>query len=268
MANIIIAPEHQASPSAHKTRAETRMEWRQGEKHSDEWWKSYDEEMRPQFDEAMKKEMAELRYSTKSSDEAIEMMLQRFEENCSNEDTKKQRWAGQERWQGKDNEEMRRGRVLHAYTFIDILRRSGVDARIDTPKTTIFTENDDGKIVPIYTPSISSARIWLNHGSNKGLVGVNAWVYDDEARRKVQRTITSLQYPYSQEYSLMRFNDHNVPTKEKFRGWRTVLLVLILQGVLTEEEAHNAFGRPRGPASEFYQMQLQVQRNIRAGLTI
>lgn len=244
------------------------MAWTGAEKKSAEWYKDYDREMEPVYDEAMKKEMAELRYASDTSEEAVEMMLKRFEENYCNEDTRKQRWDGQERWQGKEAEEMRKGRILHAYTFIDILRRSGVDARIDTPKRLMFTEGDGGRLNTLVTPTISSARIWLNHGSNKGLVGVNAWVKDEASGRLIEKTVTSLQYPYSQEWSVMRFDKYNIPTKEKYRGWRTTLLVLIVAGVITEEEAHRAFGAGRGPASEFYQMQLQIQRNIRMGVAL
>jgi hypothetical protein len=146
------------------------------------------------------------------------------------------------------------------------LRRSGVYARIDTPKQTIWTEDHDGRKTVLVTPTMSSARIWLNHGTTRGLVGVNAWVKDEVSGRRVEKTVTTLQYPYAQEWSVMRFSDYNVPTKEKFRGWRTTLLNLIVAEVLTEAEAHRAFGNPHGPASEFYQLQLQVQRNIRMGV--
>jgi hypothetical protein len=264
MANVIIKPEHQAAPKQEAV----RMAWNGSEKHSAEWWKNYDQELTPVYDEAMRKEMAELRFATDSSEEAVEMMLKRFEENYCHEDTRKQRWNGQERWQGKEAEEMRRGRVLHAYEFIAILRRSGVDARIDTPKRLIFTEDNEGRKTQWVTPTISSARIWLNHGSNKGLVGVNAWVKDEASGRRIEKTITSLQYPYSQEWSVMRFNQYNVPVKEKYRGWRTTLLVLMMADVLTEQEAHKAFGPGRGVASEFYQLQLQAYRNIRMGVKL
>jgi len=266
MANVIIAPEHQAAPKEQAPLTLRTMNIG-ASKHSGEWWKDYDKEMEPEYDEAMKQEMARLRYTSATSEEAIEMMLQRFEENLCNEATRKQRWAGQERWQGKEAEEMRRGRVLHAYTFMEILRRSGVDARIDTPKGFKWVEGDGGVLNTFVTPTVSSARLWLNHGSNKGLVGVNAWVKDEESGTLIEKTVTSLQYPYSQEWSVMRFDKYNVPTKEKFRGWRTALLVLIIAGVLTEEEAHRAFGPGTGDASEFYQMQLQVQRNIRKGVS-
>ena len=96
---------------------------------------------------------------------------------------------------------------------------------------------------------------------------MNAWVKDEATGMLIEKTVTSLQYPYSQEWSVMRFDQYNVPKKEKYRGWRTALLVLILADVITEKEAHRAFGAGRGPASEFYQMQLQTHRNVRMGLT-
>lgn len=268
MANVIIPTEHQAAPNVAQTPTQVKMAWREGEKHSEEWWKSYDEEMTPVYDEQMKREMAELRYASKTSEEAVEEMMRRYEENYTNEDTKKQRWSGQERWQGKENEAMRRGQVLHVFEFMEKLRRAGVDARIDSPTQLVWTENDEGRLVSFVTPTISSARIWLNHGINGGRVGVNAWVKDDETGRKVQTTITSLQYPYSQEWSVMRFDKYDVPTKEKYRGWRTALLVLIIAGVITEREAEKAFGKAHGVVAEFYNMQLQVNRNVRAGLVI
>ena len=140
-----------------------------------------------------------------------------------------------------------------------------------------------------------NARIWLNEWSAAGLVGVNAWMIPEpmeqegyllelsqattqrqkdlltanflavRAGRKVQRTLTSLQEPYGPEWSVMRFNAHGVATKEKYRGWRTAMLVLIAAGVLTENEVDRAFGPPMGEAGAWYRMQLQVYRQIRLG---
>jgi hypothetical protein len=266
MANVIIRPEHQAAPKVEELRTAQVMRSVRSSKHSDQWFKDYDEEMTPVYDEAMKREMEQLRYTTESSEEAVEMMLQRFEENYCSEATRKQRWDGQLRWMGKEAEEMRRGRVMHAYTFMEILRRSGVDARIDTPTQLKWVEGEGGVLKHFVTPTISSARLWLNHGSNRGLVGVNAWVKDEATGMMIEKTVTSLQYPYGQEWSVMRFDQYNIPKKEKYRGWRTTLLVLIIAGVLTEKEAHKAFGEGRGAASEFYQMQLQIQRNLSMGV--
>ena len=64
------------------------------------------------------------------------------------------------------------------------------------------------------------------------------------------------------ELSLMNFDDHGVPLAERRRGWRTVLLQLILKGLITEEKANKIFGKPRNdPAFARYNGMLQAFRN-------
>jgi len=202
----------------------------------------------------------------------VEENLEQWEANV--ELAKRNRTPGQERWQGKENEEMRLVRILHPHRIMYLLQRAGVDARLDEHP---------------------NARIWLNSWSRGGLVGVNAWVNPQEmdhegyleelrnattqeqkdlltenfmaarAGRKVRKTITSLQYPYGPEWSIMRFDDYGVATKEKYRGWRTAMLALIVAGVLKEEEVDRAFGPALGPAGEFYRRQCQVWRQIKIG---
>lgn len=202
----------------------------------------------------------------------VEENLEQWELNCLA--ARKQRTEGQERWQGKENEEMRLVRIMHPHKIFELLRRAGVDARLEEHR---------------------NARIWLNEWSAKGLVGINAWVKPQEmdelgyleqlrdartqeqkdlltanfmaARegRLVRKTITSLQYPYGPEWSIMRFNEYDVATKEKYRGWRTAMLTLIVADVLREEEVDCAFGPAIGPAAEFYRRQCQVWRQIRVG---
>jgi hypothetical protein len=162
--------------------------------------------------------------------------------------------------------------ILHPSAVMRRLRLAGVDAR---------------------DSEHPNARIWLNDWSAAGLVGVNAWVAPQEmdeegylhslryaetqrqkdlltanfyacrAGRKVQRTLTSLQEPYGPEWSIMRFNAHGVATKERYRGWRTAMLVLIVADILTEDEVDRAFGRPLGEAGAWYRSQLQVWRRIK-----
>lgn len=147
-----------------------------------------------------------------------------------------QRWDGQERWQGKERQEARKVNVLHYREFQRRLKRVGVE----------ITFNDFSKL---------------------GRIGMNARVMDfDELGNCIgmaKKTVTTLQYPWSYEWSIMRFNEYNVPTQEKFRGWRTALLVLISYGVCTEAQAHEALGQPNGDASLFYREQLFNLRNKR-----
>lgn len=50
---------------------------------------------------------------------------------------------------------------------------------------------------------------------------------------------------YMPELSIMRFDEHGVPTNERRRGWRTCLLQMILKDILTEEKAVELFGPPK-----------------------
>lgn len=63
------------------------------------------------------------------------------------------------------------------------------------------------------------------------------------------------------EFSMCRFDDHGTIIDEKFRGWRTCLLQLILKGFLTEETVTKVFGEAIGPASKRYNSLLYEWRN-------
>jgi hypothetical protein len=51
------------------------------------------------------------------------------------------------------------------------------------------------------------------------------------------------------ELSMMNFDDHGAPLAERRRGWRTVLLQLLLSGFITEEAVDKEFGKPRQDAA-------------------
>jgi hypothetical protein len=70
-----------------------------------------------------------------------------------------------------------------------------------------------------------------------------------------------MQCPYCPEYSIMRFNEYNVPINQKYIGWRTALLKCIFAGAVTEEQAMEAFGPAYGPRAGFYREQLYKWRN-------
>lgn len=63
------------------------------------------------------------------------------------------------------------------------------------------------------------------------------------------------------EYSIHEFDGRDVLIREKSRGWRTVLLRLILNGLITETQAEEVFGPAVGPASAVYNRRLQNFRN-------
>lgn len=77
--------------------------------------------------------------------------------------------------------------------------------------------------------------------------------------------VCAVQAGYMPEYSVLRFDEHRLPVNEKFRGWRTVLLRLILGGFISENDAHRVFGPPPiNAASRRYRHQLWEFRNRKA----
>ena len=222
-----------------------------------------DEVMTSPSDEALL-QAANLQMSDRASSANVLDEVHRLEEDAVGA-AKGQRWEGQERWQGRENEEMRLVRVMHPHTVFERLRRAGVDARTESPEFDVWTVGGDGK--PELRKVVrSTGRIWLSRESRVGRIGVMAYVPDQMTGRREIRQVTTLQYPYGPEWSLMRFNSVGVATDERYRGWRTAMLQMVLADVLTEREVERAFGPATGPASLHYREQMQGYRNRKAGL--
>jgi hypothetical protein len=66
------------------------------------------------------------------------------------------------------------------------------------------------------------------------------------------------------EYEFVNFDDKGVVVNTRRRGWRTVLLQMILKGFITEELAQKVFGPAQGPASNRYNATLYAIRNREA----
>lgn len=273
--NINIPLEHQSAPSLRYdpvlAREAALVEDPDAASRRD--WDAFDREMdQPGHHDPA---IALLRRMENNPQAWVDENLELYESNRAK--AKQQQLPGQDRWEGKEHEEQRLVNILHPSQIMRRLRQAGVDAREEEHP---------------------NARIWLNDWTSKGLVGVNAWVaprpMDQEGyllelsyattqrakdiltanfhaclnHRKVVRTLTSLQDPYGPEWSVMRFNEYGVATREKFRGWRTAMLVLIAAEILTEEEVDRAFGPPLGEAGAWYRYQLQCYRQIRLGRAI
>ena len=70
------------------------------------------------------------------------------------------------------------------------------------------------------------------------------------------------QVPAMWEWSVLRLDRHGLPNGEDFRGYRTVLAQLIVKDILSEQKAHEIFGRPTdGPVSRRYRETLFEFRN-------
>ncbi len=74
--------------------------------------------------------------------------------------------------------------------------------------------------------------------------------------------VAYVQIPAMYEWSVLKLDRHNVPSGEDFRGWRTVLSQLIIKDILSEERAHQIFGRPAlNKISRVYRRTLYFHRN-------
>jgi hypothetical protein len=74
------------------------------------------------------------------------------------------------------------------------------------------------------------------------------------------------QRPYMIEYEVVRFDERGVPLDSRYRGYRTVLLNLLMKGMLTEQQITKAFGPATGPASGRYNKMLYELRKQGLGL--
>lgn len=226
--------------------------------------KSYDEEL-PTPD-------VELVYDERpATQQTLEAEQELFEENYRSAHAR--RWKGQERWQGRRNEEMRLVNILHPHEVMRRLQAAGVEASIDAAVKLAWVPDDATGLLVLRPKVRSTARLWLHDDviyekgtadTNAGRIGVSAWITEPDGAR-MPRCITFLQWDCGPEWSLMHFDQFDVPMKERYRGWRTALLKLILAGVLTEDEVNRAFGPVvQNEASELYRETLQSYRERRA----
>lgn len=76
------------------------------------------------------------------------------------------------------------------------------------------------------------------------------------------RYITEIQIPAQIEWSVLRLDEHGLPNGYDYIGWRNAVSMLIRKGVLTEERAHEIFGRPTdGIVSRRYRRTLWAHRH-------
>jgi hypothetical protein len=73
-----------------------------------------------------------------------------------------------------------------------------------------------------------------------------------------------LQTPAMWEWSVLKLDKRGLPDGEAFRGYRTVEMQLIEKGIISEQRAHQIFGRPTdGEASRIFRRNLFWLRNRR-----
>lgn len=196
------------------------------------WFDTYDEEFETpdsQDDPRLKAavEALETRFVDKSPEQHVEEALLQYEKTYAA--MQSQRWKGQERWMGRENVESRLTRIMFCRDFIARLNATGCHF------------------------------LFLNDFSLRSQVGMNFLRPTEHGQEA--KYIGAMQCPYCPEYSVMRFNEYNVPVNQKYIGWRTALLKCIFAGAVTEEQALEAFGPALGRASVFYREELFKFRN-------
>jgi len=72
--------------------------------------------------------------------------------------------------------------------------------------------------------------------------------------------VTWVQRPFMIEMEIPHFDEHNVPLGPRYRGWRSVLMMLRLKEFLPESTINKVFGRANGPCSEKYNKFMQSMR--------
>ena len=91
---------------------------------------------------------------------------------------------------------------------------------------------------------------------------VGLWAFKPGSDQVI--SIAYCQIPAMVEWSVLRLDKRGLPNGEAFRGWRTVLSQLILKGIISEQKAHEIFGRPvDGPVSRRYRQSMYWFRNRR-----
>jgi hypothetical protein len=225
------------------------------------------------YDEELQTPDVEIKYDDRpASQETIEAEQEMFEENYRS--AHERRWKGQQRWMGRHNEEARLVNIMHPHAIIRKLQDAGVDCSIEPAVSWVWVADDKTGLLTLHQKTRSRARLWLHEdavylkgtsATHAGRIGVSAWVWNRSGERVV-KCLTSLQWDCGPEWSLMHFDNMDVPTTERYRGWRTALLALITNDVLTEDEVDRAFGPVvHNQASELYRETLQSYRERKAG---
>lgn len=172
-------------------------------------WESYDRELTGQrVSPELAAEIAEYakkRYQDAPVDSQTQEILAENRE-INQGIAREYQWANPEEYA---NQEERIGRVIHSSELITLLRKAGI--------TCFYRQH----------PHPDKATLLV---SIKGKpLEAGCWV----------------QLGHMPELSIMNFDEYGAPLAEKRRGWRTVLLQLILKGVITEEKANLMFGKPK-----------------------
>lgn len=189
-------------------------------------WETYAEELEVKMTPELAAEVAD--YATRFHDgegtnQAREELAMRKEMNDAS--VNEYKWATEEEYA---DIQARIGRILHHSEFISRLRKIGVRCW--------FSEH----------PHLDKLTFLVQRNADVMLK---------------PEVLCFAQRGYAPEFTVMGFDDHGVPLAERYRGWRTVLLRLIMSKLVTEERAHKEFGRVERRCGDRYNSVLHGLRN-------
>lgn len=188
-------------------------------------WETYNDQMTERLDPELEAAIAEFASHDPHghTDSQTEEELCRVKEENDNL-ARDYQWLNPGEY---EDEKARIGRIMHSSELIKKLTEEcGISAR--------------------YRPHPQPKRITLLVDTSQGIKGmeVACWV----------------QFGYMPEYSICNFDDHGVVLQEAYRGWRTVLLQLLVKHMIDEETINRVFGEAVGPAARKY---LEIVRAFR-----
>lgn len=270
-ASVHVPLEHQSSPKetdanrAIRNAAQDLFDGKWIPENSDDFWDNGLSGILVQHP-AVQEALSRLEYETQTKTNAE--YLEKAEElhEINEMLSSRAKWDGQGRWMGNYNEEARKVNPMTPTEFIKKLQSiPGVSAEWDPPTRLTRVENPDYNPFEIVQEAQqyidlhvvkSDKKIYLGNRVILNRVALNAKVRSLENDEIEERRINTLQVPYGPEWTVMRFDEYGIPVNEKFHGWRTALLSLITNRVITVRQAHKAFGEPQGEASLFYKQQI------------
>jgi len=188
-------------------------------------WETYGQELEVEMTPELAAEVADYatRYHEKSNSQNEEELARQKE--LSYDAMGEYRWCSEEEYA---DVQARIGRIIHHSELITRLRKIGVRCwyrqHPQEDKLTLLVQRNQDVMQP---PEVGC---WVKNG-------------------------------YMPEYSVLGFDEHGVPLAERYRGFRTVLLQLILKQVLTEDAAHKEFGRAERCCADRYNSILHGLRN-------
>ena len=188
-------------------------------------WKSYDDEMLevlPDDLEAAVNEYASRDPHAKTDSQTQEELCRQKE--AADSQAKDYQFLDPAEY---EEEDARMGQIMHSSQLIKKLANCGL-------KCWYAAHPQEGRL---------KLMVDTSHGTKDPEIG--CWV----------------QAGWMTEYSICNFDDHGVVLQEAYRGWRTVILQLVLHDMLTEPVATKIFGKATGPASERYNSLLYGMRN-------